>query len=401
MPDRRLRCALAACAATLLLPPLQAQAKPVLCGIDVLQRDGFAPLRGQRVGLITNHTGRSRDGTTTLDLFLHSENVRLVAIFSPEHGVAGRLDEKVGDSTHASGLPVYSLYGETRQPTAAQLEGVDTLVFDIQDVGCRFYTYVSTMGLSMQAAAAHGKAFVVLDRPNPIGGTEVEGPVLDAGKESFVGWHVLPVRHGMTAGELARMFAAEKGIHGELEVVALEGWEGRRSYDLCDLAWVNPSPNMRSLTEAFLYPGVGLLEFTNLSVGRGTDTPFEVIGAPWLDGVALARRLHAAEIPGVTFVPVRFTPTASKFKGESCGGVQIAITDRAAYRALPLGFGLACALRAQHAEQWDCKAYARLLLDDATFAALQAGKPWREVLAVGADELAAFVKRRESFLLYR
>lgn len=400
MPGRRLALVtLLAQAHTLALVP--AQTTPVLCGVDVLVRDDFAPLRGQRVGLITNHTGRTRAGTTTLDAFLRSEDVELVAIFSPEHGVAGKLDAKVQDSRHDSGLPIHSLYGDTRKPTAAQLEGLDTLVFDIQDIGCRFYTYVSTMGLAMQAAAEHGKRFVVLDRPNPIGGEVVEGPVLDPGQEGFVGWHTLPVRHGMTAGELAKMFASEKKIACPLAVIGLEGWDGRPSFDRCDLEWVDPSPNMRSLTQAFLYPAVGLLEFTNLSVGRGTDTPFEVIGAPWLDGQALARRLHRDAIPGVTFVPVRFTPSASKFKGESCGGVSLAITDRAAYRAMPLGLALACALRAQHRAAWEIDHYKKLLLDDATFAAVGAGKPWREVMAVHQPELQAFARRRAAFLLYR
>jgi len=385
----------------LLAAVLPAQPAPVSCGIDVLVRDGFAPLRGQRVGLITNHTGRTRTGTTTVDAFARSDAVQLVALFSPEHGIAGALDREVADARHASGLPIYSLYGAQREPTAEQLAGLDTLVFDVQDIGCRFYTYVSTMGLAMQAAAKHGKRFVVLDRPNPIGGTEVEGPVLDAGQESFVGWHTLPVRHGMTVGELATMFAAEKGIDCRLQVIELEGWDGRHDFARCDLEWVDPSPNMRSLTAAFLYPGVGLLETTNVSVGRGTGTPFEVVGAPWLDGLALARRLNADAVPGVAFVAIRFTPDASKFAGQSCGGVRIIITDLEAFRALPLGLALACALRAQHRDDWQVEAYRKLLLDDATHAAVAAGRPWREVLAGCADEVEAFRTRRQEFLRYR
>jgi uncharacterized protein YbbC (DUF1343 family) len=253
----------------------------------------------------------------------------------------------------------------------------------------------------MQAAAEHGRRFLVLDRPNPIGGEVVEGPVLDAGKEGFVGWHTLPVRHGMTAGELATMFAAEKGIDCALTVIRLEGWDARQPLDRCDLEWVDPSPNMRSLTQAFLYPAVGLLEFTNLSVGRGTDTPFERIGAPWLDGRALARRLHAAGVPGVTFVPIRFTPTSSKFAEQECSGVQLAITDRAAYRAMPLALALACALRAQHRDQWQIEPYRKLLLDEATYDSIAAGKPWPEVMALHEREVAEFSARRARFLLYR
>jgi uncharacterized protein YbbC (DUF1343 family) len=386
-------------ACALPLATTAAQSTPVMCGADALAAGGFALLRGQRVGLITNHTGRLRDGTPLLDAFLRAQDVRLVALFSPEHGLFGKLDDKVGDARHESGLPIYSLYGDVRQPTAVQLAGLDTLVFDIQDIGCRFYTYVSTMGLAMQAAASAGKRFIVLDRPNPVGGTLVEGPVADDGG-SFVGWHTLPLRHGMTAGELATMFAAEKKIDCQLHVVQLTGWHARQSFDGCDLEWVNPSPNMRSLTQAFLYPAIGVWEFTNVSVGRGTDTPFEVIGAPWLDGQALARRLHAEDLPGLSFVPVRFTPNASKWKGESCAGVNVIVTDRAAYRCMPLAFALACALRAQHAGQWQMGEAKKLLLDAATFAAIEQGKPWREVMALHQDELAAFVARRDRFLLY-
>lgn len=373
----------------------------VQCGIDVLRRDGFAALRGQRVGLITNHTGRCRDGTTTLDALRAAKDVRLTALFSPEHGFAGKLDEKVGDSRDAaSGLPIFSLYGDSRKPTAAQLAAVDTLVFDIQDIGCRFYTYISTMGLAMDAAAESKKRFVVLDRPNPIGGALVEGPVLDAGRESFVGWHAIAVRHGMTIGELAAMFAAERKINVRLDVIAVEGWQRQLLWDRCDLEWVNPSPNMRSLTEALLYPGVGLLETTNLSVGRGTDTPFELVGAPWLDGAAFARWLHGQELPGVTFVPVRFTPGASKFKGETCGGVQIAITDRATFRALPLGLAMACGLRALHAKEWQMAGYDKLLLDGAVLQALESGANWPELMALYEGELAEFSTRRARYLRY-
>jgi uncharacterized protein YbbC (DUF1343 family) len=264
-------------------------ASDVLTGIDVLVRDNFRQLAGRKVGLITNHTGRSRDGQTTVKLLHKAEGVELAALFSPEHGFEG----KIGDARdQATGLKVFSLYGETRKPTPAMLESIDTLVFDIQDIGTRFYTYVSTMGEAMQAAAEQKMRFVVLDRPNPIGGLAVAGPMLDPGKESFVGVHRLPGRHCMTIGELARLFKAELKLDLELEVIACEGWRRADAWDATGLTWVNPSPNMRSLTQAFLYPGIGLLETTNLSVGRGTDTPFEVIGAPWLDGQKLAAEMN-------------------------------------------------------------------------------------------------------------
>jgi uncharacterized protein YbbC (DUF1343 family) len=292
-----------------------------LTGIDILIRDDFRPLQGRRVGLITNQTGVDRTGISTAERLHRAEGVQLRALFSPEHGLQGKLDAKVDDTQDAlTGLPVYSLYGENRTPTAASLEGLDTLVFDIQDIGARFYTYISTMGNAMRSAAEHQLRFVVLDRPNPINGVEVEGPILDDGSQSFVGFHTLPVRHGMTVGELAAMFNDELQLGVDLQVIPVESWRREDYFDRTGLLWVNPSPNMRSLAQAVLYPGIGLLETTNLSVGRGTDTPFEVIGAPWLDGIPLARALNQSGLAGVRFVPIRFTPDASKFAGQPCGG---------------------------------------------------------------------------------
>src|SRR5690606_18035167 len=295
----------------------------VMTGIDILVRDGFAPLAGQRVALISNHTGRDRNGRSTARLLHEAENVELARIFSPEHGYEGNLDtELVADGVdRGTGVPVLSLYGEVRRPTGDMLEGIDAIVFDIQDIGARFYTYISTMGHAMQAAADHGIRFFVLDRPNPINGVDVAGPVLDDGKQSFVGFHRIAVRHGMTVGELARLFKAELGIDVDLQVIAMEDWRRGDFFDATALPWVNPSPNIRNLTAAILYPGIGLLETTNLSVGRGTETPFEIIGAPWLDGTALAARLNGAALPGVAFEPVEFVPDSSMFQGETCRGV--------------------------------------------------------------------------------
>jgi uncharacterized protein YbbC (DUF1343 family) len=383
--------------------PSIAEEPAVFTGIDVLERDAFAPLAGTRVGLITNHTGINRRGESTVRLLHDADNVRLVALFSPEHGLEGKLDvSKISDARDAStGLKVYSLYGETRRPTAESLADVDTLVFDIQDIGARFYTYISTMGLAMQAAAEHGKRFVVLDRPNPINGVDVQGPVLDDGRQSFVGFHTLPVRHGMTTGELARMFQAEMDLEDlDLEVIRMEGWRRSDYFDATGLLWVNPSPNMRSLTQALLYPGIGLLETTNVSVGRGTDTPFEVIGAPWINGLELAGRLNRAGLEGVAFVPIRFTPMASKFSGEECGGVNVIITDRKALHPLRTGLEIARQLRLVYPGDWNAKAYARLLNDQATLDAVTAGKAVKEMEAISRGELEEFLKRRERFLLY-
>lgn len=374
----------------------------VLTGIDVLKRDGFRQLAGRKVGLITNHTGRSREGESTVKLFHEAKGVQLTTLFSPEHGFEGKLDvSKIGDTQDQStGLKVFSLYGETRRPTAAMLEGVDTVVFDIQDIGARFYTYVSTMGEAMRVCAEQGKRFVVLDRPNPIGGVAVAGPMLDAGKESFVGFHRLPVRHGMTAGELAKLLKEELKLTLDLEVIECVGWRRADAWDATGLTWVNPSPNMRNLTQAFLYPGIGLLETTNLSVGRGTDTPFEVIGAPWLDGQKLAAALNAEKLAGVSFVPVEFTPASSKFANEKCGGVNIVITERGRFEPLRAGFAIAAGLRRLYPEAWEAKGYERLLGNEKVLAALVEGRSGEEMEAVAREGVTEFLRRRQSFLIY-
>ena len=374
----------------------------VLTGIDCLKRDEFAMLQGRRVGLITNHTGVDRDGKTTVELLRDAAGVKLAALFSPEHGIAGKLDvAKIADSSDpTSGLRIFSLYGESRKPSQESLQGLDTLVFDIQDIGARFYTYPSTMAHAMEVAAEHKLRFIVLDRPNPLGGMEMEGPLLDSGKESFVGFHTIPVRHGLTIGELARLFNTERKIGADLRVVPVEGWQRGDVFDTTGLVWINPSPNMRSLTQAFLYPGVGLLETTNLSVGRGTDTPFEVVGAPWIDGRLLAAELNQAKLRGVRFVPIRFTPDASKFKNQACGGVNVVITNRKKFLPVRTGLAMALALRKLYPDQWETGAYNRLLASDKVLEAVKAGKPIPEIEALYTDDLEQFQARRKRALLY-
>ncbi|HKP11814.1 MAG TPA: exo-beta-N-acetylmuramidase NamZ domain-containing protein, partial [Blastocatellia bacterium] len=317
--------------------------RPVLTGIDVLDRDGFKALEGRRVGLITNHTGLDREGRSTVDRLAAAKGVKLVALFSPEHGLRGVEDANVkSERDEKTGLPVYSLYDSaTRRPTEQMLGGVDTLVFDIQDVGARFYTYTTTMLYAMEEAARHKIKFVVLDRPNPINGYDIEGPVNDGDLLSFTSPHTIPVRHGMTMGELAMLFNGERKVGADLTVIKMEGWRRADYFDATSLVWVNPSPNMRSLTEALLYPGIGMLETTNISVGRGTDTPFEVLGAPWVEPRQLSDALNRAGLAGVRFVPVRFTPKSSKFAGESCGGVNIVLTDRGSFRPVTVGLEIA------------------------------------------------------------
>jgi uncharacterized protein YbbC (DUF1343 family)/nicotinamidase-related amidase len=380
----------------------QQNAGSVLAGIDVLQRDAFRQLNGRRVGLITNQTGVNRQGVSTAKLLKDAKNVRLVALFSPEHGIEGKLEvANIGDSRDAStGLTVYSLYGKTRKPTAEMLRDLDTIVFDIQDIGTRYYTYMSTMGYAMQAAAESGKRFMVLDRPNPINGVDVAGPVLDAGRESFVAFHRMPIRHGMTIGELARMFRAELNLKLDLEVIRVEGWRREMFFDETGLKWVNPSPNMRNLTEAIFYPGIGMLETTNLSVGRGTATPFELFGAPWLDGKRLAGALNAAHIEGVRFEPIEFTPDASVHRGQRCGGVRIRLTDRKALEPVRMGLEVARQLRILFPDQWTADKYLHLLGNKQVHAAILAGRTVADMAAAFTSELREFVKRRPKYLLY-
>ncbi len=376
----------------------------VLNGIDVFERDGFALLKGKKVGLVTNQTGINRQRRSTIDLLADAPEVELKVLFSPEHGIRGVLDQEVIDDEidAATGLPVYSLYqSEKRKPTPAQLEGLDALVFDIQDIGCRFYTYVSTMGLAMEAAKEAGIRFVVLDRVNPIGGVIVDGPVRTGEGNDFVAFHEIPVQHGMTTGELARMFNAERKVGADLVVVPVEGWNPAMRFDETGLPWVNPSPNMRSLTQALLYPGVGLVEFTNVSVGRGTPSPFEHIGAPWIHDGKLAQRMRRESIPGVEILPDRFTPEASVYKNEDCAGVRFYLSDREAFRPLDLGIELMRALQGMYPKTFTLESKGNVLLRHApTIEAILGGAGRDEVRALWRPGLEEFLKRRETYLLY-
>jgi uncharacterized protein YbbC (DUF1343 family) len=373
----------------------------VLTGIDVLERDNFKPLAGMRLGLVTNHTGRNRAGRQTIDILYKAPGVKLVALFSPEHGIRGLADENVSDSKdEATGLPIYSLYGETRRPKAEQLKDLDALVYDIQDIGVRFWTYSSTLGYLLEEAAKAKLPVFVLDRPNPIGGLDVDGPIADTDKLSFTSYHTIPTRHGLTIGELAQLFNKQRNIGADLRVIKMEGWRRSMWFDETNLNWINPSPNMRSLTEATLYPGVGLLEVTNVSVGRGTDTPFEIVGAPWIQGDKLAEYLNQRGVPGVRFVPLRFTPKASVFKDQECGGVNIVITDRAAFRPLLAGIEMALALRKLYPDDWKVDSYLRLLVNADTLARVKRGDSAREIVASWNAGLQKFRKAREAILLY-
>lgn len=383
-------------------PPLETPTSTLLTGLDVLQRDGFVQLKGQRVGLITNHTGVNRRGESLVKILQDAPEVDLTALFSPEHGFAGILDQaRIDDQQDSTtGLRIFSLYGKTRKPTPDSLANVDTLVFDIQDIGARFYTYISTMGLAMQAAAKQKIRFVVLDRPNPINGISIQGPVLDAGSESFVGFHPIPVRHGMTVGELAQMLKQDLNLDLDLTVVPVEGWQRDEMYDSTGLLWINPSPNMRNLTQALLYPGIGLIETTNVSVGRGTDTPFEIIGAPWLQPLTFAAGLNLEGLPGVRFVPLQFTPQSSKYAAQICGGVRIIVTDQKQFDSLRTGLTVAVHLRRHYPTEWETKSLNRLLNHKATYDGIIAGKSVDDLQAGYWDGLEKFIQHRKAFLIY-
>lgn len=392
--------------ALLLAPTPTRGDQPATLGVDVLARDDFALLAGKRVGLITNHTGLNSSGTPTADLLAEADNVELVRLFGPEHGIRGDLDQsQIGDGTDGpTGLPVVSLYGPRRKPEPQHLAGLDVLVFDIQDIGCRFYTYISTMQLAMEAAAEAGMPFVVLDRPNPIDGVTVEGPMLDPGAESFVACYSLPLRHGMTIGEIAKLLVEESETtlaKLDLTVVRVEGWKREQTWDQTGLVWTDPSPNMRRLSQALLYPGVGFLETTNVSVGRGTDTPFERFGAPWINAAEYAAALNGEGLAGVTFVPRYFSPKSSKHSGQRCGGVDILLVDAAKLDAVAVGLAMARNLARLYPHDWDTKSLPRLLGSQRLCGEIGQAAPLDELERLADEGLEDFQLRRRKVLLYK
>ena len=375
---------------------------PVQTGIDVLASSGYAALKGLRIGLVTNHTGRARNGQSTIDLLFKASDVKLVALFSPEHGIRGILDANIPSSKDdATGLPIHSLYGDTQRPTPAMLEGLDAMVIDLQDIGARFYTYPTTLAYVLEECAKQRKKVFVLDRPNPIGGVGIDGPALDAANTSFVGYFAgMPIRHGMTLGELAKLFNAEKKINADLTVIAMKNWHRDAWFDETGLAWINPSPNMRNLYEATLYPGVGLIEYANVSVGRGTDTPFEQVGAPYINGQALSDTLNARRLPGLRFYPVTFTPTAAKFINERCEGVFIVVTDRSVVRPSRLGVELASALIKMAPDKFLMDTNLRLIGSPGDIARLKAGDDPATIAAAWSGAEARWRLLRAKYLLY-
>ena len=375
---------------------------PVQTGLDVLRAQGFAPLVGKRVGLVTNHTGRARDGATAIDLLFAAKDVKLAALFSPEHGIRGILDASVpSEVDEKTRLPIHSLYGETRRPSTAMLEGLDAMVIDLQDIGARFYTYTTTMAFVMEEAAKRKLPVFVLDRPNPVNGWQIEGPALDKDAASFVGYFpAMPIRHGMTLGEMARLFNAENKIGAALTVVPMKNYRRDDWFDDTALPWINPSPNMRNLNEAVLYPGIGAIEGTNVSVGRGTDTPFEHVGAPWIDGVRLADVLNARALPGIKFYPVRFTPASSKYAKQECQGVFMIVTDRVALRPVRVGLEIASALSRLYPAEYQLDAAARLLGSRDALARVKTGDDPAAIAGSWGAAEARWRLLRAKYLLY-
>ncbi|HTZ33352.1 MAG TPA: DUF1343 domain-containing protein [Methylomirabilota bacterium] len=374
----------------------------VQTGLDVLEAQKFAPLKGKKIGLITNHTGVDFNGKSTIELLAHAPGVELVALFSPEHGIAGHSDEAVPSTKDPStGLPVYSLYGDSKRPTPEMLKGLDALVFDVQDAGVRFYTYTTTMGYCMEEAAKAGIAFYVLDRPNPIGGEVVEGPMLDTDKTAFVAYFPVPVRYGLTIGELAQLYNTENHINCELHVIAMKNWHRNYFYENTGLRWVPPSPNLRTMKGVVLYPGLEILQNAGVSVGRGTVAPFEEFGAPWIDGEDVASALNALSLPGVRFANEPFIPVSGLYAGKRCGGVGIRVTDRGAVRSMRVGLEIAALLEKKYPEPFDVTKTLLLLGNDKTVEELKAGTAPEKIIAGWSADLAAFDELRRKYFLYK
>ncbi len=385
----------------------------VLTGIDVLEANHFDVLKPaaqgappRNIGLLTNQTGFDSAGRRTIDVLNAVPGIKLEALFSPEHGVEGQLDTmQVGDTTDtATGIPVYSVYGDTdakRRPSVDQLKQLDAVVIDLQDAGVRFYTYETTLGFFLEAAAQAGTEIVVLDRPDPVTGAIVQGPITDADHTSFVSYYTVPPRHGMTMGELARFFNGEKHLGAKVTVVPMQGWERGDWFDSTSLIWINPSPNLRSLNEATLYPGVALIEGANVSVGRGTDTPFEIVGAPWIKGKELAAYLNERYISGVRFVPVTFTPKSAVYANQQCGGVNMVVTNRQTLDSPEMGIELAAALHKFYPNDFHIEKLITLVANQQTLDDLNAGVDPRFISSKWNDALEQFDGVRSKYLIYK
>ncbi|HEV7551954.1 MAG TPA: DUF1343 domain-containing protein, partial [Candidatus Angelobacter sp.] len=382
----------------------------VLTGIDVLEQDNFASLKQDKtemtIGLLTNNTGVDGQGRRTIDVLATAPGVKLAAIFAPEHGIFGAQDDlKVENTTDSvTGVPVYSMYGGTdakKRPPVDVLKTLDAVVFDIQDAGARFYTYPATLGYLLEAAAQANTEVIVLDRPDPVNGSYVQGNMSQAEFASFTSYHPTPIRFGMTLGELGQMYNVERKIGARLRVIPMQGWLRGDWFDSTGIVWINTSPNLRSVNEAELYTGVALVEGTNVSVGRGTDTPFEVMGAPWIDARAYSDYMNARLIPGVRFVPVTFTPVSGPYQNQLCKGVNIIVTDRTVLDAPEMGIELASALKKLYPENWKMEHMISALSNRQVFDELAAGEDPRSIAQGWQDDLEKFKELRQKYLLYK
>jgi len=374
----------------------------VQTGLDVLEAEKFAPLRGKHIGLITNHTGLDALGRSNIDLLGQAAGLKLVALFSPEHGLAGRANENVASSKDpGTGLSIYSLYGDTRRPTEEMLEGIDALVFDIQDAGVRFYTYTVTMAYCMEEAAKRHIPFFVLDRPNPLGGEIVEGPMLDPDKTGFVAYFPIPVRYGLTIGELAQFFNAENHIGAELHVIPMRSWHRNYFFESTGFKWVPPSPALRTAKGSILYPGIEILQASGVSAGRGTQAPFEEFGAPWMDGEAVAAALAERHLPGLHFDSKSFIPVGGPHSGERCSGVSIRVTDRFVVRSMRLGLEIAEILQKLYPKDFDTDKLVGLLGNGDTVQQIKDGVSPEKIVAGWSDALASFDQVRRKYYLYK
>jgi len=392
---------LASCA----LSKSSVNAAQVQSALDIMVQEDFASLKGKKIGLISNHSALDRQSRNILDLMQASKNVQLLAVFAPEHGFYGKADEKIKNTKdEKTGMMIYSLYDDTRVPTKEELKGIDTLVFDIQDIGARFYTYTSTMAMCMKTAAENNIEFVVFDRPNPITGLRVDGPIQDEDLyKKFTGYFPQPIIHGMTIGELAKMFNEYYGIQCKLTVVEMKGWKRNMFFDETGMPWINPSPNIRNVTQEILYPAIALTEAgeSNVSVGRGTDSPFEVLGAPWIDADKLVEEMKSRNIPGVDFVAIHFTPTESKFKGELCHGFKVILTDRNSFDTIGLGFNLLAALCKVGGDTYKLEPNRGLVGSRDVIERIKKGEPIETIRSAYAKQLDEFIKARNNFIIYK
>ena len=376
--------------------------EPTKTGFDMYESMNSEPFRGKRIGLITNQTGVDSNGLRTSESFAKIRDVKLVALFSPEHGINGNADDIVASAASGTGgVPVYSLYGETRRPTDAMLKGIDVLIFDIQDVGVRFYTYITTMAYCMEAAAKLHITFIVLDRPNPLGGEIIEGPMLDADKLSFVAYFPIPVRYAMTIGELAKMFNAENKIGADLQVVEMRNWRRGEMYWMTGLPWIAPSPNLPGIANLIPYPGIEILQAGGVSVGRGTDSAFLEFGAPWIKPEELLAELKRRSIAGVTFDAKTFTPKTGPYAGEKCEGIGLTVKDRDGFRSIQMGLEIAEALHKLYPQQFQISKMITLLGSQTTVERLERGDDPKAIVAGWDGDLAKFRAMRAKYLLYR